>query len=157
FLDHLLARFGEDFSEYALLLTDVAGKAVAEQRLIDDKIAFLKRYPKMSHDRGKAFDYTIAPCSEANDPAIKKRITLLLGYPDLFFEWTLGTPVGGNYPLDFRLMDGNGEDWLSGSLTVAASTEANAKRTAYRRVVAQMVRDDSYDIVSETGKSRLKL
>lgn len=157
FLNHLLARFGEDFSEYALLLTDAAGKQVAQKRLIENKIAFLKRYAKISHNRGKAFDYTIAPCSEENYPEIKKRIILLLGYPDLSFEWTLGTPAGGNYPAGFRLLDGNGENWLDGSLTVAAATEANAKQTAYRTVVAQMVREDAYDIVSETGKFRLKL
>src|SRR5262249_24598336 len=72
FLNHLLARFGEDFGEYALLLTDAAGKQVAQQRLIENKIAFLKRYPKISHDRGKAFDYTHDPCSEDNYPGIKK-------------------------------------------------------------------------------------
>src|SRR5262249_20397561 len=56
FLDHLLARFGEDVSEYALLLTNAAGEQVAKQRLIRNKIAFLKAYSKISHDRGKAFD-----------------------------------------------------------------------------------------------------
>jgi hypothetical protein len=157
FLNHLLARFGEDFSEYALLLTDAAGIHVAQQRLIENKIAFLKRYKTISHDRGKAFDYTIAPCSAENYPGIKKRITLLLGYPDLAFEWTVGTPAGGNYPLDFHLLDGNGTHWLDGSLTVAAASAAAAKHAAYRIVVAQMVRDDAYDIVSANGQFRLEL
>ncbi len=157
FLNHLLARFGEDFSEYALLLTDVAGKDVAQQRLIDDKIAFLKRYPVMSHNRGKAFDYKHAPCSQENFPEIKKRVTLLLGYPDLSFKWTVGTPAGGTYPLGFHLADGNEEDWFVGSLTVAADSKVEAERNAYRLVVAQMVREDAYGVVSDTGKFRLKL
>ena len=79
FLDHLLARFGENFGEYALLLTNAAGENVAQARLIDDKIAFLKRYPQISHDRGKAFDYTREPCrreqlpghQEAHQPAAR--------------------------------------------------------------------------------------
>jgi hypothetical protein len=157
FLNHLMARFGEDFTEYALLLTGAAGKQVAQQRLIDDKIAFLKHYPTISHDRGKAFDYTTAPCTAENVPGIKKRITLLLGSPDLSFEWTLGPPAAGSYPAQFRLLDGNGLAWLEGSLTVAAAGDAEAKQSAYRIVMAQMVRADAYDIVPETGKFRLAL
>src|SRR5262249_46401147 len=53
FLDHLLARFGEDFNQYALLLTNAAGEAVAQPRLIESKIAFLRHYPAISHDRPK--------------------------------------------------------------------------------------------------------
>ena len=79
---------------------------MAQQRLIDDKIAFLKRYPVISHDRGKAFDYTLAPCSPDNYPGIKKRISLLLGYPDLTFDWTVATPgrrkLSGRFPADRR-------------------------------------------------------
>ena len=68
FLDHLMARFGEDFSEYALLLTNAAGDAVAQPHLIENKIAFLKHYPEISHDRAKAFDYTSQPCAPENYP-----------------------------------------------------------------------------------------
>ncbi|HBG06526.1 MAG: hypothetical protein A2075_00165 [Geobacteraceae bacterium GWC2_58_44] len=79
FLDHILARFGEQFREYALLLTNLQGQQVALDQLIDDKIAFLKAYPLISHDRGRAFNYAVDPCSPDNYPGIKKRITLLLG------------------------------------------------------------------------------
>lgn len=83
FLDHIMARFGEQFGEYALLLTNLEGQQVALAQLIIDKIAFLRDYPRISHDRAKAFDYTnTAP---DNIPALKKRIGLLLGRPDLEF------------------------------------------------------------------------
>ncbi len=157
FLDHLLARFGEDFSEYALLLTGATGEQVAQQRLIENKIAFLKRYPKVSHDRGKAFDYTREPCSEDNYPGIKKRINLLLGVPDLTFAWTVGTPAAGEYPLSFQLLDTNGRDWLDGSLTLAAASDVDARQAGYRAVVKQMVRADAYQIDSEASQFRLKL
>ena len=46
FLDHLLARFSETFSEYALMLYSYSqNKAVAQDELIKDKIAFLKDLP----------------------------------------------------------------------------------------------------------------
>jgi hypothetical protein len=79
FLDHLLARFGEQFVEYALLLTNLEGQQVALDQLIDDKISFLKGYPLVSHDRGRAFDYTVDPCGAGNFAGLKKRVELLLG------------------------------------------------------------------------------
>ena len=157
FLDHLLARFGEQFSEYALLLTNAAGKQVAQQRLINDKISFLKRYPAVSHDRGKAFDYALAPCSPDNYPGIKKRISLLLGYPDLTFGWSVSAPAGGNYPVDFHLVDGNGQHWLDGQTTVAANSEADAKQAAYRTIIERMILPDAYENADEGDKVRLKL
>ena len=85
FLDHLLARFGESFGEYAMLLTDLEGQGKAREDLIRDKLAFLQALPRVSHDRGKAFDRTIAPCDPDNAAGLQQRINLLLGMPD----WTL--------------------------------------------------------------------
>ena len=95
FLDHLLARFGEQYEEYTLLLAKTLGQQVAASRLIDDKIAFLSAYPVISYDRGRAFDYTMAPCTQSNQPGIKKRISLLLGFPDLSFRWNAGAKADG--------------------------------------------------------------
>ncbi len=83
FLDHLLARFGEDFSAYGLLLAKVLGHDIALDQLIKDKIAFLSDYPRISHDRARAFDYRPDPCGAENQPGIRRRIALLLGYPEL--------------------------------------------------------------------------
>jgi hypothetical protein len=157
FLDHLLARFGEQFREYALLLTNAAGRPVAQRRLIEDKIGFLKRYPVISHDRGKAFDYSLEPCSPDNYPGIKKRISLLLGYPDLTFIWTVGNPVAANHPIQFSLIDGHGRYLLDGSLTVAAADAAEAKQAAYRTIIARMIQFDAYDIATAGDKFRLRL
>jgi hypothetical protein len=152
FLDHLLARFGEQFKGYALLLTNAAGDVVAQPRLIENKIAFLKRYPAISHDRAKAFDYTLAPTSPDNYPGIKKRISLLLGYPDLAFAWTVGAPAGSNYPAAFVLADFNGRTWLNGTITVSAASAADAKIAAYRAVIERMILSEAYIIaVSGTG------
>lgn len=84
FLDHIMARFGEQFGEYALLLTKIEGQQVALEQLVKDKIAFLDSFPLISHNRAKAFDYTKPPASD-NIPVLKKRISLLLGRPDLEF------------------------------------------------------------------------
>jgi hypothetical protein len=157
FLDHMLARFGEDFGEYALLLTDATGNTVVPPRLIENKIAFLKRYPTISYERARAFDYTTTPSSPDNHPGLKKRINLLLGYPDLTFVWRLGPPSAGNYPVSFNLVDGNGRSWLVGDLTVAAANEASAKEAAYRILIVQMILPDAYDIAAAAGQFTLKL
>jgi hypothetical protein len=159
FLNHLLARFGEDFNEYALLLTNAAGEQVTERRLIEDKIAFLQAYPQISHDRGKAFDRTQDTCSPENFPGIKKRISLLLGYPDLSFEWTVAAHARGKYPLTYQLKDRNGRKWFEGKLAVTANSDKEAELAGYRFVIERMIGADTktYDVPARGGKFRLVL
>ena len=72
-LDHLLARFAESFSDYALMLYRYAeDKTEARKQLIGRKIAFLKNLPAMTHDRAKAFDYT-APAAICGGATGKRR------------------------------------------------------------------------------------
>ena len=86
FLDHLLARFAESFGEYAMLLSDLEGQGKAREALIGDKLAFLRAFPRLSHDRGKAFDRRRAPCDPDNTSGLQERVHLLLGLPD----WKVG-------------------------------------------------------------------
>ena len=80
FLDHLLARFGESFSDYALLLSSLEGQQVSQQQLITDKIAFLEAYQDISHNRFRAFNYAENPADPANVPGLKRRVSRLLGF-----------------------------------------------------------------------------
>ena len=62
FLNHLLARFNEDFTEYALLAF-AAGKDSNKSKedlrdLVNDKEQFLANYDRISRNRGKGFDHT---------------------------------------------------------------------------------------------------
>ena len=79
FLDHLMARFGEQFSEHALMLTSHYGDQVAARDLIAVKSAFLKAYPLISRNRAKSFNYRQVLPTPENQPALRKRISLLLG------------------------------------------------------------------------------
>ncbi|MFS8979425.1 hypothetical protein PO002_33945 [Cupriavidus necator] len=79
FLDHLLARFGEDYAAYTLLQTGPDGTRHGPDQLIADKIAFLQAYPLVSRDRGRAFDYTQMPRMPDNAAGLEARIRLLLG------------------------------------------------------------------------------
>nr|VFJ60533.1 MAG: hypothetical protein BECKDK2373C_GA0170839_10829 [Candidatus Kentron sp. DK] len=80
-LDHLLARFAERFTDYALVLRGLpTGELSAEEKLIGDKQAFLQDYPRIGAARGGAFDYT-AWASEAAVSGLQRRIELALGIP----------------------------------------------------------------------------
>lgn len=56
FLDHLMARFAEQFTEYALMAYRIDGPK-SDLELIEDKQDFLNIYPDISTNRGKASDY----------------------------------------------------------------------------------------------------
>ncbi|MCW9708164.1 YegP family protein [Fodinibius salsisoli] len=86
FLDHLIARFGESFSDYVLLMYKIAGEGEnGESRgpdeLIHDKEEFLADYPSISGQRGKAFDYTAGEelWNTDNVSGFVKRLSKLLG------------------------------------------------------------------------------
>lgn len=158
FLDHIMARFGEEFNEYALLLANLQGQQVALDKLIEDKISFLSVYPQISHDRAKALDYSRPvpfdysepePDKQVNQPGIKKRVNLLLGFPDIVFIWTAVTDLGVNkFRLKFQLKDKDEVIW-SGYLTIDADSEAKAKLLGYRAVIKRMSLSENYKIAKK--------
>lgn len=85
FLNHLLARFSEQFTDYVLLMYKMNGKKQEEARVIKDKEQFLSDYPKISRNRGKAFDYTNQDelwNTEENVSGLQKRVARLVGIED---------------------------------------------------------------------------
>jgi uncharacterized protein YegP (UPF0339 family) len=58
FLNHLLARFAEQFTEYTLLMYALNGKANEQAEIISDKSRFLSCYPHTSRNRGKGYNYS---------------------------------------------------------------------------------------------------
>ncbi len=158
FLDHIMARFGEQFNEYALLLTNLQGQQVAQERLIEDKISFLKAYPDISHDRGKAFNDRQNPCAPNNISGLKKRLSLLFGYPDLTFVADAVADLGaGQYSVTFHLQDRNDQVWLEGEITVTSNSPDNVTSIALRELLRQMIQPDNYEIAKEDSQFRLKL
>lgn len=62
FLDHLMARFAESFNQYVLLMYSLDYETQQETKidpadLINTKIQFLKDYPQLSYQRGRAYNY----------------------------------------------------------------------------------------------------
>ncbi len=82
FLDHLLARFGERFGEYARIVRDFRGLR-AGSILIRDKQDFLRDFPSIGYRRGLGFNTSVfsdGDCpSEHNVSGFRRRVGALLG------------------------------------------------------------------------------
>jgi len=79
-LNHLLARFQEDFSRYVMQLYKAGGEQIAGADLINDKIRFLKEYPAISRRRFTAINkraVTHWPTAELS--GLQHRVSRLLG------------------------------------------------------------------------------
>lgn len=122
FLDHLLARFAESFSEYALLNYQLhqngQDKAAIETNLIEDKANFLQDYPALGRDRNRAFNYAQSPIWDTdNVSGFEQRVARLLGIEDLrrrnLSHYRLNfDPASGRYI--GRLEDASGQILLRG-------------------------------------------
>ncbi|MFN8459461.1 MAG: hypothetical protein U0401_33225 [Anaerolineae bacterium] len=105
FLNHLLARFAEQFTDYSLILYGVMSKEAdnsAAEKLAQDKRAFLQDYPYLSSARGTGFNY-LQPRSSANRSGLEQRLYRKLGLtePAEYFylvEHILLRPMEGDAP-----------------------------------------------------------
>ncbi len=121
FLDHLMARFGEQFTDYALMLYNYSdNKKVADEELISDKISFMEALPFMGSNRARAFNYKDAAnvCSDANVAGLQTRISRLLGFKQISDHFKLYEETdtdGIVYERRWRLVDDTGKIYISGS------------------------------------------
>ena len=104
FLDHLLARFGEVFTDYVTKIyedrcncAESAEGISIDDEMLKDKAAFLRRIPELSSERGKGFNYKALDCGKPfiwdciNVAGLKKRVSMYLGFED-FNSKTLTCP-----------------------------------------------------------------
>ena len=102
FLDHLLARFGEQFHNYALLRSGIDSDEgmTYEERLACDKRAFLRDYSRIGRDRGLAFNY-LEPTGDQNISGLELALRRKLGVADseqrfYLVEHVLLRPIAGD-------------------------------------------------------------
>lgn len=152
FLNHLLARFAEHFTDYSLLLqgaTPEGGPAPTE-RLIKDKEAFLQNYPKISAGRGCGFNY-LEPFGADNTSGLQDRIRLKLGLSDqdeeIFFvvEHILLRAMNGDQQQEIPFLAATrSKDPYSLQLSfVFADWPERFMSPGFRRLVEQTVRDET--------------
>jgi hypothetical protein len=121
FLDHLLSRFSESFSEYALLLYSYKDQSVVEAKtLINAKTSFLKQFPYQSACKAQSFNHI-----DKKDIDLRKdlsglhhRISALLGLqPSLnFFDYDI-LKVDGQFSTTLTLNDEQGNVLLTSTVS----------------------------------------
>lgn len=155
FLNHMLARFGEQFTDYTLMLYAYTGsKARADEVLIKDKIAFLKAIPEMSRERARSFNYKdpAEVCSPQNQAGLSLRIARLLGLRGLEDFWEMyeeRDEDGKVYEQRWRLRDDAGKIVLSSSTRYSEPDldAARAKAALELAAVARYLTDpDRHEI-----------
>jgi hypothetical protein len=137
FLDHLLARFAESFTDYVLLTFKVNGQRQSMEQIIQDKADFLTHYPEISRNRGKAFNYRPAPddpdqklkdisWDDQNISGLERRVSKLLGIDeDQVGRHTLTPTQIVELPQGwiFEIKNEEGDPWIRSS-SFFASVEA---------------------------------
>jgi len=86
FLNHLLARFNESFTDYSLFLFDYSNKFTDSkmeplEQSMRAKMQFLRNYPAISSNRFKAVNYAESFDDPTNRSGLEKRIAAKLGVP----------------------------------------------------------------------------
>ena len=85
FLDHLLARFAEDFHHYTGIMRSAFGDSV--EKTLDIKCAFLQDYPQQGGERGLAYNQSLAPpatlWNSFNVSGLERRLARLLGISNI--------------------------------------------------------------------------
>ncbi len=107
-LDHLLARFGEDFTDYTLLKyrQNIAPEEL-RQITLDDQSTYLANYAELSRDRGKAFDYLQPSWNTANVSGFEKRLSKLAGIENYDRRNLCNIEVSPCYELQLKDEQGN--------------------------------------------------
>ncbi len=79
FLDHLLARFAEQFTDYATLSFGFYNANQFAEREIKKKEALLSSYDEISSNRGKAYDYLENGWNNKNVSGFEKKFKAISG------------------------------------------------------------------------------
>ncbi|MCP5109403.1 MAG: hypothetical protein GY953_01060 [bacterium] len=164
-LDHLMARFAESFTDYAVQVFTL-DRRNAPTDLISDKIAFLQDYTQISRDRGKASNYRLAKVwNSDNVSGLERRIARLLGLESFrrrrlaasylsAFE-VFEEPDSDPATFRFRLLDARGDAVLLSAGTFPTSEAAYA---GIRAVVEEGIRNENWSVApDDQGLFRIRL
>lgn len=139
FLDHLLARFAEQYREYSMLV-ESAYDDEALSLLIGDKERLLNNFALLSFSRFQAYDYT-GRDETGTISGLERRLRILLGYTsdiDLavpqqrYFEIYEEEDTDAVAEFRFRIIDDSGKILLSSTRHTLTRDETRLEmRTAF--------------------------
>jgi hypothetical protein len=138
FLDHLIARFAEQFNDFAQIM--YASFDASPESMVRYKCKFINDYPVISSERGLAYNYSLSELGDIwnsdNISGLEKRLTALLGIDnatrrnlgdvayDIYAE--IDTTPGDEFRFRIRNRD-DGDILLSSSRNFVTRDEARAE------------------------------
>jgi len=110
FLDHLIARYGEQTTDFSAALVKMFG--ANPQTLVRYKSQFLQDFPLISRTRGQAFNYSLSDdqslWNSSNVSGLERRLAALLGLENIMrrnlsqVQLDQGVSITGNDATGFR-------------------------------------------------------
>ncbi len=162
FLDHLIARLGERFHEYAAAVQSAIGGS--ERALRRHKCRFLQGQPGVGGDRGGAYDLTqAAPWDSSNVSGLERRLALLLdlGEPrrsnlsTVSLHPTAQVTAEADGTFRFRVLDDGGAIVLRSPFAYATASEGEqAMRQALAAAqlpAAYVLGSNAFTVVDTVG------
>lgn len=128
FLDHLIARFAENFSGYANIMYAAFKSGQAD--LIDERCEFINNYPQISSERALAYNYTLKKDKDLwnseNISGLERRLARLLGIRNFSrrnlseVAYDVYAEIDGNPSDEFRFRIRNRK---TGEIVLSSSTK----------------------------------
>jgi hypothetical protein len=129
FLDHLLARFAEQFTDYALLSYPFMDTQSLQDSVLTKKQQFLSKYDRLSSGRGMGFNYSTRHRGDEMISGFEKRVAALAGFDENCSGWLCNfvvDPLEDSYVI--RVMAGRRELFTTpGKLYSASQAETGVK------------------------------
>ncbi len=147
FLDHLLARFAEPFTDYSRFQKNELSPLA---KLAQDKAAILHHYPEFSGGRGTGFNVTQA-WDKNNRAGLEQRLRLKLGFSEseqlYLIEHILLRPIeSDSNQIAPLLANARFDDPYSLQITLVFagnSSRFKEEETDFRNFVEQLVREET--------------
>ena len=156
FTDHLLSRFAEQFTDYAVQLYTLSDN-VSDSELLAAKIQLLEEYPLLSKNRSGAYNYTKSPVWDSdNVSGLEHRICRLLGISN-YFRHTISTTKSevveeinnGTPEYVFRIADPDNTSRTLLSSTKKYATKAEAE-AVFAKAMEHAALRDYYELKQAT-------
>jgi hypothetical protein len=141
FLDHLLARFAHQFTDYALLQFKSSGDAASrwQEKAVEDKSRFLSEFAEISRNRGRAFDYQKRSWGTNNVSGLEARVSLMAGTDGWTRRRVCKLEVAPTYRVE--VADLEGKPWFQSKASYISTEEASA---AAKQLQEKLRRPESY-------------
>lgn len=147
-LDHLLARFAENFSEYTFLMNELYGKS-SHELILHSKEEFLREYVEFGAQRGSGYDIYGEVWDTENVAGCQKRISRLTGIQD-YSRRNLSKSLSQLYIPDgsttnnvmWRILNSDGERLLYSAMSFASTDEAMNDQYMVIRKLSKMNVED---------------